>query len=270
MATTNSIDDYVWREWATDSTSTSNIYSTGDSNWGVWSTWVGSDGTTSYSSDKIVWSKWTATGTDDSGTEVYSSQGTVWAKWSDTYKERKYKSIVSRPALITTPTKSTEQIRAERVQRELETIWYQYQAELLRQEKQEAEDRALELLADIIGEDQMLLYKETGRLVVHGEKHDWLLRKGKTILKLNSKEARDFCVHLKDRHSYPETDNIISLALRLKQDEKEVEKIANRNNTLSHEYVGEGVKAKRVDYKEAVKLIEDKKDLAVNLMAASY
>jgi len=245
-------------------------YSEGTSSY-IWDLWTSSscDATSTstsdyYRNDSTIWTNWTSDRTQ--ATISYSSEGTIWSKWSSTYKVPIRNSIVFYDSAE--EEKTTEQRRAEKAQMEINEQWSDYQYEEMKREKEEAEDLALELLSDIIGEDQMLIYKETGRIVVHGQKHDWLLRKGRTIVKLEGDKAIGYCVHLRDRQSYPETDNIIALALHLKTNEERLEKTANRNYPIEEEVVEIGGEAKVIKYdvlKRRVKInyVED-------LAAASF
>lgn len=166
----------------------------------------------------------------DSG-EDYTPTGTyVWRTWTSREATNTYTWHDS-VKLIRAGEESVEKRRARETQQKINLIWNEILAEELKAEKEEAEEVAMELLGDLIGDDQLKIYRETGRLLVHGEKHDWLIRKGGIIAKVEKDKLIDHCVHLRRRYSFPPTDNVISLALRIKENESEVERIANRHAT---------------------------------------
>jgi len=232
MATTT-YTNYVWTEWASSSSTCSSTSTTS----GEWQYWNTTDCTCSSSTD-CTWNIWT---TEDVSSDTYylvdTSSRRVWTKWvdGDNYPSQpvsippvEYKRT-GRVILNKKPVLSTEQIRARRVQLEINSIWSDLKYKELQEEKEAAEEVAMEMLGDLIGDDQLKVYKETGRLLVHGKTHDWLLRKGGIIAKVEKGKLIDHCVHLARQHSYPPTDNVITLALLLKDDDKRVERIANRH-----------------------------------------
>jgi hypothetical protein len=108
-------------------------------------------------------------------------------------------------------------------------------AKELAAKKEEAENKAKELLLDLIGEEEMKVYEETGRLLVHGNKFDYIVQKFGYVKKIEKDKVVDLCVHLKDKYSFPESDNVIALKLLLEHDEDQVLKVANvrGENSLS-------------------------------------
>lgn len=196
-------------------------YTSSNACWGYWNegTADSSYTTTTYTSGDTIWYEWN-TSCRDYNT---SSTDQVWTTWtSDSYTVT-YVESYHKP--FTAPKRS----RAEETQQEINRIWNEILAEELQAEKEEAENVAMELLGDLIGDDQLEIYRKTGRLLVHGNKHDWLVRKGGIIAKVEKGKLIDHCVHLLSRYSYPPTDNVITLALRIKENESEVERIANRH-----------------------------------------
>ena len=98
----------------------------------------------------------------------------------------------------------------------------------LEKKKQAAEEKAQQLLMDLIGPEQLDVYKQTGRLFVKGNKHDYVLTKGGLVTKIDKSSVVDMCVHLAERCSYPETDNIVGLKLAIEGgDEDNVIDLAN-------------------------------------------
>lgn len=262
--------NYEWYTWTSTDYNTSAASTSTGSEWYEWNT--GNDCTASGTTSDCTWNNWNDT--PNIKYYTYSSEGTIWAKWGETYKTVEpviaydCKSIKAR---YEPPKKSSEKIRAEKTQRELQHIWWDYEAECLRREKEEAEERAVECLIDIIGKEQGEVYRETGRLLVHGEKYSWLLKKSGGVFRIGKDKANKYCVHLKDLHSYPETDNIISLAMRLKDDEKAVEKEANCNGEAEVDnYCPKGGNCNVIKFKEVIKKRINRRFIGRELMAASF
>jgi len=115
----------------------------------------------------------------------------------------------------------------QRNQVEINRIWQQMIAEELRLEKEEAERTAKAMLLDIIGEDQFKIYEETGNLLVKGRKYDYLITRQGSVKRVTKDKIINLCVHLKERHKYPETDNIIALAMHFKHHEWQSNRTAN-------------------------------------------
>jgi hypothetical protein len=118
------------------------------------------------------------------------------------------------------------------------------EAAVLRQQRQEEHDRleaerkaktekaeevAQQLLASIIGEEQLKVYNETGRLMVKGEKADYILQKGGLVKMVEKDKIVDLCIHLRDKMSMPPTDNVVALKLMVEAEEDEFLKTANRH-----------------------------------------
>jgi hypothetical protein len=204
----------VWYEWNVDSATAT--ATTGD----IWTTWTyASDSTTTTAADN-TWYVWNT----ETATSHVSREQTV------AYQYHGHNSYVERrPA----PVKSTEQLRAERVQREINIIWLEHRRDLIEAEKAEAEVRAVDLLEDIIGPEQAEIYRKTGRLVVQGEKYDWLLHKDGGVKRISKGKGDRYCVHLKENFAFPDTDNVIALALHAKYNEREFIKTANRGSSIT-------------------------------------
>jgi len=102
-----------------------------------------------------------------------------------------------------------------------------------------AEIKAQDLLKDFIGEEELKVYNETGRLYVKGEKGEYIVRRGSTIQKIEGNKVIDFCVHLKNRGYFPPTDNVIALKFLLEEDENKVLKLANKRGSTSFDSIEE-------------------------------
>ncbi|MBA7658392.1 hypothetical protein ES703_66343 [subsurface metagenome] len=107
----------------------------------------------------------------------------------------------------------------------------------LAQEKkrEEAEERAQELLGHIIGKEQIEVYKQTNNLFVKGKKYSYIIPKDGFILQLKKDKVIELCVHLERRSAMPETDNVIAMKLRIENEEKNVLKLANKYSEYDRE-----------------------------------
>ena len=83
------------------------------------------------------------------------------------------------------------------------------------------------MLGELIGEEQLAVYKNTGRLLVAGKKHDYLVHKTGGVQRVEKGKIVDLCVHVQEKILLPPTDNVIGLAMHIKADEKDFNKVAN-------------------------------------------
>lgn len=90
-----------------------------------------------------------------------------------------------------------------------------------------AEETAQVLLGELIGEEELAVYKETGRVLVKGKSHDYMLHVGGKVQRIEKNKITDLCVHVSQRPMIPDTDNVIGLALHIQADEKDFNKVAN-------------------------------------------
>jgi hypothetical protein len=60
-----------------------------------------------------------------------------------------------------------------------------------------------------------------------GIKDNYIIRREGRIIKFNDKEMCELCVHLDNKHGFPETDNVIALKLSLEAMEEDILKKAN-------------------------------------------
>ena len=100
--------------------------------------------------------------------------------------------------------------------------------------EQKAEIKAQQLLLDLIGEDELKVYNETGRLFVKGRNHDYIIQRDRLInglQQIQKDKIVDFCVHIQNKFNCPKTDNVIALKLAIENDESEVLKLANRHDS---------------------------------------
>lgn len=214
-----SATNYVWSQWAEEyhgSTTTATITATGMDQ-----------------TQDAVWRVWTSDGTGDAcGVSYYTVQDQVWKKWAGDveYEYEGGKVIYTDMETWKPPKKTTEQIRAENAQREINKIWSDILIMEEHRAKEEAEVTAQELLQELISEEELAYYKEHGELLVRGRKHDYIIRKGSGVIRVEKDKVYRLCVHLKEQYKYPQTDNVIALMLEIMADEHKFNKTANASN----------------------------------------
>ena len=207
MATYYYSTDATWSGW----TSTTTTCTTS-------STWVDWNGTTS-AYDPGTWVYWTVSTT--SGATPTVTYSNVWATWVDNGY------IVSSP-------KETAEERRTREQRDAE-----YRAELERQakiraEKEKAkEEKARQLLKEVLTEDQDAQLTKDGYFELTSIKSGkrYRIKKGFSMnveeLDKDGKRLRSMCFHPNVHvHHY---DNMAIQKLMLENDEEEARKVANFN-----------------------------------------
>lgn len=217
--------DRVWSNWvstsATTYTITSDSSAYGTTTDAVWSQWVADTGTTSSITNNggdYIWYRWV------SGT----GEAKVTGDWK-VYSGDKVK-VIDIPA---PPQKSTEQLRAELMQTRINAEWRLMIANEHREEKEEAENTAKALLLDLIGETELKVYEETGRLFVKGRKYDYIVQRRGKVMRIEKDKITDLCIHLAARYRFPETDNVIALKLAIEADEDFVLREANNHGAES-------------------------------------
>jgi len=175
----------------------------------VWYSW------TSTSAPTTAWGNWCTTSTTATTECASTSSDAVWIRWHYPNGQVTEWNHEYRPAQVSYEDQ-------KRLARE-----YQEQQAKMKQEREAAEVKANELLADIIGEEQWNVYKETGRLLVKGRNNDYLLGKDGSAVRIEKDKVVDLCIHLVERNQMPETDNVIALALLAKADDYEFDQRAN-------------------------------------------
>ena len=219
----------VFYYWTTSTAGTSASTSTDDY---VWSTWTAT--VTSSTSVDCVWHEW-----NSQGTTPTCSGDVVWTRWNEEpeYSVRYHKEPVRERVIIEPPKESIEERRAKAVQRKIDKIWRDLRIQEEKERKELAELTAQELLEDLIGGEELALYRETGRLVVPGRKYTYVLKKEGGVYKVEKDKIIDLCIHLKEKYKYPETDNIISLKALIEANEYEFLKIANSHGVIRDESI---------------------------------
>jgi hypothetical protein len=275
----DSYQDDAWKYWhstgSNSGTSTTNHTVSYDTQNSIWSQWTTtsvqiSNSTNSYSASELdkelIWINWQeqskVSGTADSYTITVDDQDVVWMNWHN-----------EKVVYIGDSTTAVEKTRKERLKQKREEIRAKKMAEkkrrrrmfkdeLNRREAVAAESKAMELLEDLIGDDQMKVYKETGRILVHGDNYDWLisnysdqtskdmktrnyfeLTRNVKIQRVEKDKIVDLCVAHRLDHEQkriPVSDQVIGFLLHAKCDEDNLKKTANnmgtRNRILPKKY----------------------------------
>lgn len=189
-----------------------------------------SGGTTSSTTGTdYAWSNWHDSTSTHTGTDVDYSH--AWGSWQQTQHTVVY-STRNNVVTLKTPEVSTEKKRAMAAQREINKIWRDLKIREEKERKELAELTAQALLEDLITDEQMEYYKETGRLVVKGRKHDYVITGSEGVQRIEKDKVVDLCIHFKEQYKYPASDNVIALKLLLENDEKEFLRIANNHGEL--------------------------------------
>lgn len=207
-----------WQTWATTSSATSN------ETWYSWSSETATiSQTTASTTDKVVWYTWCddADLQPDEYVEVTIRQDKTFVAWDGQMESELFKRLND---------KILQHYRNN--QQEINRIWREHIAEELRLEKEAAENKAKELLLDLVSEKEFEMYEKTGRLLVKGRKHNYLINKsGRIVIVKDEKTVQGMCIHLNSqaRNKCPDTDNVIALKLNIEYREKQFLKTANHH-----------------------------------------
>jgi len=175
-----------------------------------------------YPSSTGTWTNWYNSTPET--TSATDTNATTWMNWHDgtCYAGNSHQS---RPI---------QETREERTQREIREKAEETER---KRQLQEREDRALALLASLIGIRQTKVYKKTGRLLVKGENFDYLIPEKDYVTRIGKDKMESLCVGIAEKHRYHKIDNAIGLMLALKTDEENFNKKANVVRTI--EGIGE-------------------------------
>jgi len=200
-------------------------FSSSTTDGGTWSSWVGTDtATTATGSTSGTWYTWIRC--DSTATSGTSTGDTTWVRWTTAAEihDRNYgEGSIDRQ----------EEQRRYRAGAAQEALERRERAATQQKEKEKAEIRAKDLLLDLIGEKELAVYNETGRLFVKGKKFDYIIQKSGFIKKISKEKITDLCVHLNNRYSFPETDNVIAMKLAIESDESGLLKLANDHGSVA-------------------------------------
>lgn len=221
-------DRVVWTSWVSLTASNYHDLSTAVTE-NTWSHW-NSDTPTAVTG---AWYHWnTCTGT---GSTVSANDDVVWGSWNRRYAAVESVSVVR--ACDFEGFTAKERHRNKRRKRRRDAVAVRrkiklqrkriFAGELREREKKQAEDRASQLLLDLIGKVQYQIYEKTGKLLVHGRKHDWLIHKYGRVHRLEKDRVIDLCVHLRRKWEFPSGDNVIAMALAAHSNEKKLVQLAH-------------------------------------------
>ena len=208
----------TWTYWNTSSTSTNTMYNSTDGSWVSWNTTSASTTSTDNS-----WYYWVNDSTTDATVRTHDEAWTTWNEgtitiiegdYSTPYVDRRRTRLRAKRTRLRAEKEARKQ-RARRAMRELEL--------------QKAEEIAQELLLDLIGPEQMEVYKRTGRVFVKGRKFDWLLQTEGSrcrLKRITRDKVHDLCIHI-GNDEIPKTDQVIGYLLNAKFNEEHLDKTAN-------------------------------------------
>jgi len=203
----------------------------------AWTDWSG----TCTASSGTVWVTWTS---DNSGTTSTAADGT-WKYW--TSQETIYGTVtISGENVWTSWETQAAETREQKRARLAQDAINAEKIKDVEANRKAAELTAQELLKDLISEDEMKTYLKTGRIIVRGNKHDYILAKGYQakvvkvpkgkIVDLSSYRGKvdgvDYCVHPIDQHKLPDTDKIIAMKVALESEEDRIMKMANSRGNI--------------------------------------
>lgn len=234
----NDTNPDTWTTWMTWTSCTCNTTTSAcnDAVWDTsWENWQTGNTTTSSATSSNAWYTWNATNYKPTQQVTYPSSNSwvVWVGTEEEAKEVKHQNRLARRQERAQLSRQ-ERKRQQRLVNQQKNEELNKQRETKRQEKikerrgKRAESKAWELLEDIVTPEETKRYRETRRLLVHGQTYDWLIRHpsyngGKPgVVRVEKGKLTDICVHTNGGKDYeiPEADRIMSLALSAKFNEK--------------------------------------------------
>lgn len=224
----------TWTYWNTSSTDTCTSYNTSD----CWSSWNTTTSSSTATSDN-TWYYWTVDSTTDATVRTNDSTWTVWNEVGHTIQiiEGDYSQQIDRRRIRVKAKRA--RIKAEKSARK-----HRARQAMKEVEKQKAEEKAKELLLDLIGPEQMEIYNRTGRVFVKGTRFDWLLQTVGSrcnLRKLKKDKVHDLCIHI-DNDQIPKTDQVIGYLLSAKFNEEHLDRTANLVRTYDRKSVEKDIK----------------------------
>lgn len=182
----------------------------------------------------IIWPYWQATAT--TGSSIQFIPGT-WAAWNQSYSTGTTTAQFLTTNIVTTATWTNwnagwTETREQRELRERQNReWNQRQSEL-RAARVAASDRALELLAALLTDEQMASYRNKGWFEVRGSKGGrWRIRnRGQSgnvdlMPEIGEERLATYCAHPPE--NLPDADAHLAQVLALVTDEDAFTKVAN-------------------------------------------
>lgn len=194
--------------------------------WPYWQADAGTGTTCTAFRCELIWENWNSetSGATTATTYAGSNGDNIWYAWNS-------EEITPIPAQITHVYPTRQELRAR--EEEARVADKARKKEYAEQEKKReaAEAMALDLLEMLIGPQERKVYEETGRLLVKGKEADYMISKQFGVERVERGKIVDLCIHLRNQYGYPETDNVIALALAVKDDEEAFNKMANEHGS---------------------------------------
>ena len=240
--TSYSYSNDVWDIWSdrgtTSSTSNSTVHADTMSQTvsATWTTWVRDqyvyyhDVETRYEQNRVqaVWSVWT----DDSTRAIYEgvadeiTDGLFHA--TDLMGQAFERAAVTREEDVLRGFQRSIEEGQRRRSQEVDRITK------MAKKREEAEAKAKDLLLDIIGESDLAVYEETGRVFVKGRKHDYIVQREGFVQQIQKGKIQDLCAHI-NKNKYPLTDNVVAMKLFIETDEDKFLQIANKHGSRKYD-----------------------------------
>ena len=222
----------TWNSW--------NSQGTASGTSSTWDTWNGQ--TEALTNTNETWNYWCDT-TNLAITSEVDTSNYVWSTWVtvDDCGTTQIESCDVIPHVlgsygeVFTETKKERKVRQKREKKE--RLESERRIRLLNEKKEKAESLALSLLGELIGDKELKIYKETGRILVKGNNFDYLLHKHGKVQRYEKDKIVDLCIHFKSKYSYPETDNVIGLKLLAEENDKHFNELANVMRTNNNENI---------------------------------
>lgn len=257
MAYTAGNQEIAWSQWHSSGTCSISCGINYDDQKSIWSSWTTTSATSGNTSgantidDELIWINWIQEAEavdvgDVSITVSTDNQNQIWYNWNTTkvvYVGDTYKAVAK------TKKERRAQKRKQKYAKKLaekNRRRMMHNEEVKRRQAVAAETKAGALLEDLIGKEQMEVYKETGRILVHGENHDWFISNYQTektkelsyfdltrnvkIQRIEKSKMVDLCVAHKgddENKRIPVSDQVIGYLLHARHDEDNLKKTAN-------------------------------------------
>jgi hypothetical protein len=222
--------DLTWNSW-TDSTSNSTCTTTSTDD--SWYYWTYADGTSVSSDTTDSWKYWSS-GTI--GVDRFVGADQTWVTWvsSDTVvytmpmpNTKNHKERMKERRKL----KRKNAVQARRTKKANRKNMYKRYLE--EHKEREAIRKAKELLFDLLEESQRELYERTGRILVKGNKFDWLIRRQHrhssaiSVTRIDKDKVIDMCVYFREGRDLPTDDRMIGYILNAKLSEDDFIKTCN-------------------------------------------
>lgn len=227
----------TWGRWNALATSGSTITSGSDDTWSGWNS-SGSTTYTTYTTD-TVWADWND---DCTSTPSHSHVGVdlgrtassqVWYYWNtETGEVIPHSHVPDNVVSLSVPKENhKERMKLRRKSKRRIAIGNR-RREKARRKKFVAEwktnHKARQLLEDVIGKEQMIPFDKTGRILVKGQKFDWLIEKTGMVKRIEKGKLQSLCVHLDNHSAYPKLDSVVGFCLMAKHAEDYLDEKANK------------------------------------------